>query len=107
MMARKNSVCQIIKTFVTVSTLIALMGGFRIIKATLDDLFGFTRGARDAARPASFTDGLITLDIIDEIRDIDLHGGLLSEIVEWDGVSIHHPQIHDPGIQYERQVIQH
>jgi len=34
--------------------------------------------------------------------DIDLHGGLLSEIVEWAGVSIYHPQIHDPGIQYER-----
>jgi hypothetical protein len=41
------------------------------------------------------------LSIIDEILDIDLHGGLPSEIVEWDGVSIHHPQIHDPGIQYE------
>ena len=44
----------------------------------------------------------VTLDIIDEMFDIDLHDGLLSETVEWDGVSIHHPQIHDPGIQYER-----
>jgi hypothetical protein len=47
----------------------------------------------------------VTLDIIDEMFDIDLHDGLLSEAVEWDGVSIHHPQIHDPGIQYERQSV--
>ena len=30
----------------------------------------------------------VTLDIIDEMFDIDLHDGLLSETVEWDGVSI-------------------
>jgi hypothetical protein len=30
--------------------------------------------------------------------------GLLSGIVEWDVVSLHHPQFHDPGIQYERTV---
>jgi hypothetical protein len=47
----------------------------------------------------------VTLDIIDEMFDIDLHDGLLSETVEWDGVSIHHPQIHDPGIEYERQSV--
>jgi hypothetical protein len=27
--------------------------------------------------------------------------GLLSGIVEWDVVSLHYPQFHDPGIQYE------
>ena len=84
-------------------TLIALTGRFRVIKAALDDLVGLTRWAGDTIWPAQLMDGLITLDIIDKILDIDLHGGLLSEIVEWDGVSIHHPQIHDPGIQYERR----
>src|SRR5262252_7771534 len=103
MMSGKDGVSQIIKAFVTVVTLIALPGGFRVIKAALDDLGGLTRWAGDTIWPAQLTDGLITLDIIDEILDIDLHGGLLSEIVEWDGVSIHHPQIHDPGIQYERE----
>ena len=101
-MSGKDGVGQIIKAFVTVVTLIALTGRLRVIKAALDDLVGFTRWAGDTIWPAQLTDGLITLDIIDEIRDIDLHGGLLSEIVAWDGVSIHHPQIHDPGIQYER-----
>ena len=52
MMAGKNGVRQIIKTCVTVGTLIALTGGFRVIKAALDDLFGLTRGARDAIWPA-------------------------------------------------------
>src|SRR5215470_3449337 len=102
MMSGKDGVGQIIKAFVTVVTLIALTGRLRVIKAALDDLVGLTRWAGDTIWPAQLTDGLITLDIIDEILDIDLHGGLLSEIVEWDGVSIHHPQIHDPGIQYER-----
>jgi hypothetical protein len=46
---------------------------FRIIKAALDDLYGLTRGARDALWLAQLADGLITLDIIDEILDIDLH----------------------------------
>ena len=101
-MSGKDGVRQIIKAFVTVVTLRALTGRLRVIKAALDDLVGLTRWAGDTIWPAQLTDGLITLDIIDEIRDIDLHGGLLSEIVEWDGVSIHHPQIHDPGIQYER-----
>src|SRR4029077_4036321 len=101
MMSGKDGVGQIIKACVTVVTLIALTGRLRVIKAALDDLVGLTRWAGDTIWPAQLTDGLITLDIIDEILDIDLHGGLLSEIVEWDGVSIHHPQIHDPGIQYE------
>ena len=65
-----------------VVTLIALTGRLRVIKAALDDLVGLTRWAGDTIWPAQLTDGLITLDIIDEILDIDLHGGLLSEIVE-------------------------
>src|SRR2546428_12125259 len=102
MMSGKDGVSQIIKAFVSVVTLIALTGRLRVIKAALDDLVGLTRWAGDTIWPAQLTDGLITLDIIDEMLDIDLHGGLLSEIVEWAGVSIYHPQIHDPGIQYER-----
>src|SRR5712691_235969 len=65
MMARKASV--------TVVTLVALTGGFRVIKTTLDDLFGLTRGAGDTVRPASFAYGLITLNLIDQILDVDLH----------------------------------
>src|SRR6266581_1691251 len=103
MMSGKDGVGQIIKACVTVMTLIALTGRLRVIKAALDDLVGLTRWAGDTIWPAQLTDGLITLDIIDEMLDIDLHGGLLSEIVEWAGVSIYHPQIHDPGIQYERR----
>src|SRR5262245_62022952 len=72
-MAGKNSVGQIIKACVTVVTLIALTSGFRIVKATLDEVVRRTRGARNAIRPAQLADGLITLDIIDEMRDVDLH----------------------------------
>jgi Cell Wall Hydrolase len=74
MMARKDGVSQIIEACVTVGTLVALTGGFRVIKAALDDVFGLTRWAFDAIWPAQFADGLITLHIIDEILDIDLHG---------------------------------
>ena len=73
MMARKDGVGQIIKASVTVVTLVALTGGFRVIKTTLDDLFGLTRGAGDTVRPASFAYGLITLNLIDQILDVDLH----------------------------------
>jgi hypothetical protein len=38
MMSGNNRVSQIIKACITVMTLIALTGGFRVIKATLDDL---------------------------------------------------------------------
>src|SRR5262249_58799762 len=69
----KNSVGQIIKALVTVVTLIALPGGFRVIKATLDDLCRLTRGARNAVWPAQLADGLITLPLIDQLLDIDLH----------------------------------
>jgi len=71
-MSCKNGVSQIIKAFVTVGTLIALTCGFRVIKAALDDLFGLTRWALDAVGPAQLADGLITLNIIDQILDIDL-----------------------------------
>src|SRR2546428_11294887 len=74
MMSGKNGVGQIIKACVTVVTLIALTSWFRVITATLDDVLRLTRGARDALRPAQLADGLITLDIIDEILDVDLHG---------------------------------
>src|SRR5262249_43795117 len=73
MMASKNSVGQIIKALVTVVTLIALPGGFRVIKATLDDLCRLTRGARNAVWPSQLADGLITLPLIDQLLDIDLH----------------------------------
>src|SRR5262245_44522898 len=74
MMASKNRVGQIIEAFVTVVTLIALTSRFRVVKATHDDVLRRTRGARDAIRPAQFADGLITLDIINETLDVDLHG---------------------------------
>ena len=52
MMSRKNGVGQIIKACVTGGTLIALTGGFRVIKAALDDLFRLTRGTGDTVWPA-------------------------------------------------------
>jgi len=54
-------------------TFIALTGRFRVIKAALDDLLRLARWTRDALWPAQLTDGLITLDVIDQILDIDLH----------------------------------
>ena len=72
MMSRKNSVCQIIKTFVTVGTLLALTCGFRVIKAALDDLGGLTRWALDAVWPPQLASRLIPLHIIDELLDVDL-----------------------------------
>jgi hypothetical protein len=73
MMAGKDGVGEIIKTCVAVGTLLALTGGFRVVKAALDDLLGLTRGARDAVGPAQLADGLITLHIIDQILDLNLH----------------------------------
>ena len=52
MMAGKDGVGQIIKACVTVTTLIALTYRFRVIKPTLDDLCGLTRGAGDTVWPA-------------------------------------------------------
>ena len=74
MMSSKDSVGQVIKAFVAVAALLALTGRFRVIKATLDDIFGLTRGTHDAVGPAQLADGLIALGIINEIRDVDLHG---------------------------------
>src|SRR5712671_5090737 len=74
MMSSKDGVGQVIKACVTVVALIALTGRFRVINATLDDVFGLPRGTHDAVGPAQLTNRLITLDIIDEILDVDLHG---------------------------------
>ena len=68
-MASKNGVGQIIKALVTVVTLVALTGWLCIIKATLDDLFGCTRGARDSVWPAQLAYRLIALHLIDQILD--------------------------------------
>ena len=51
-MSSKHSVSHIIKAFVTVVTLVALMSGCRVIKAALDDVFALTRGAGDTVWPA-------------------------------------------------------
>jgi hypothetical protein len=59
---------------VTVATLIALTGGFRVITATLDHMLRRTKGTLDAIRPAQRTPRLLTLHIIDELRDVHLHG---------------------------------
>src|SRR2546428_7248466 len=75
MMSRKDGVGQVIKAFVAVVALIALTGRFRVITATLDGVFGLTRGTHDAAGPAQCTNRLITLHIVDKILDVDLHGG--------------------------------
>jgi hypothetical protein len=52
MMSSKDGVGQIIKAFITVVTLVALTGGLRVIKATLDDVFALTRGAGDTVKLA-------------------------------------------------------
>jgi hypothetical protein len=72
MLSGQDGVGHIINACVTVVPRLALTGRFRIIKARRDDLGGFTRGARDAARPASCTDGLITLAVLDEMLAVDL-----------------------------------
>src|SRR6266853_6466373 len=74
MMSSKDGVGQVIKAFVTVVILIALTGRFRVIKAALDHMFRLTRGTLDAIRPAQLTNRLITLHIVDEMLDVNLHG---------------------------------
>src|SRR5215831_11479680 len=74
MVSGKDGVGQIIKASITVVTRIALTCRFCVIKTTLNDLFGLTRGTRDAIGPAQRTHSLITLHIIDEMLDVDLHG---------------------------------
>jgi len=52
----------------------ALPVGFRVLNAALADVCGLTRGVEDTIWPASFADRLITLTIIDEKLEVDLHG---------------------------------
>src|SRR5215471_13251823 len=73
MMSSEDGVGQIIKTFVTVVTFIALTSWFRVIKATLHNLCRLTRGTHNAVGPAQLTNRLITLHLVDEILDVDLH----------------------------------
>ena len=81
-MSCENGICQIIKACVTVMTLIALTGRFRVIQTALDDVCGQTRGAFDAVRPAQLAHCLIALTIIDQILDIDLH--CWTPVMGWD-----------------------
>ena len=74
MMSSKDRVGQIIKAFITVVTLVTLTRRFCIIKAAFDHMLRLTRGTLDAIRPAQLTHRLITLHIIDELRDVNLHG---------------------------------
>src|SRR5215831_18672726 len=74
MLSSKDGVGQVIKACVTVVTLIALTGRLRVIKAALDHMFRRTRGTLDAIRPAQLTNCLITLHLVDELRDVHLHG---------------------------------
>src|SRR5215510_5430942 len=74
MMSGKDRIGQIIKACVTVVTLIALTSRFCIIKATLNNALRCTRGTHDAIGPAQLTNSLITLHLVDEICDVDLHG---------------------------------
>ena len=74
-MSSEDRVGQVIKTFVTVVTFIALTGRFGVIKAALDNMLRLTRRALDTIGPAQLTNGLITLHIIDKILDVDLHAG--------------------------------
>src|SRR5467141_2407413 len=73
MMSCKDGVRHIIKALVAVVTYIALTSRLRVIKATLDDVFGLTGGAGDALWPAQCAYRLIPLHIIDEMLDVDLH----------------------------------
>ena len=65
MMASKNGVGHIIKACETVVTLVALTNWLRVIKATLDDLLRFTRGALNSVWPTQLADCLIALHIIE------------------------------------------
>src|SRR5262249_3399748 len=53
--------------------LITLTRGFRVIKATLDDVLRLTRWTCYTVWPAQLPDSLITLHLIDQMLDIDLH----------------------------------
>src|SRR5213594_3277235 len=73
MMSSKDRVGQIIKAFITVVTLITLTSRFCIIKAAFDHMLRRTRGTCDAVGPAQLTNGLITLHVINEMLDVNLH----------------------------------
>src|SRR5438876_11377346 len=73
MMSSKDRVGQIIKAFITVVTLITLTSRFCIIKAAFDHMLRLTRGTCDAVGPAQLTNGLITLHVINEMLDVNLH----------------------------------
>jgi hypothetical protein len=77
----------------TVGTLIALPGRFRVITAALNNLCGLTSWARDAVWPAQIADSLITWNSIDELLDIALHRWTPVRVWKWDVISVHHPQI--------------
>src|SRR5437016_6287178 len=109
-----KSLRQIIKAFMTVATLIALPGRFRVITAARDDLGGLTRGALDTLWPAQLADGLITRHLIDQMPDIDLHHGTpvrdgemgcgkctpSSHLRPWNPTCAHsHPVIRSPAMQ--------
>src|SRR5438128_890266 len=73
MMSSKDRVGQIIKAFITVVTRITLTSRFCIIKAAFDHMLRLTRGTCDAVGPAQLTNGLITLHVINEMLDVNLH----------------------------------
>src|SRR5438105_15966666 len=73
MMSSKDRVGQIIKSFITVGTLITWTSRFCIIKAAFDHMLRLTRGTCDAVGPAQLTNGLITLHVINEMLDVNLH----------------------------------
>src|SRR5712691_1930040 len=73
MMSSKDRVGPIIKAFITVVTLITLTSRFCIIKAAFDHMLRLTRRTCDAIGPAQLTNGLITLHVIDEMLDVNLH----------------------------------
>src|SRR5215510_16318552 len=73
MMSCKKSVGAVIKTGVTGVIRIALTGQLRIIQAARDHVLGLPRWICHAIGPTQRTDGLRTLDVIDQSRDVDLH----------------------------------
>jgi len=72
-MSSKDRVGPIIKAFITVVTLLTLTSRFCIITAAFDHRLRRTRGTCDAIGPAQLTNGLITLHVIDEMLDVNLH----------------------------------
>jgi len=71
--SRKDGVGPIVKAVVTVVTCVALTAGCLGVKAALDDVCGRTRRAGDTVRPTSCAYRLLTLHLINAMRDGDLH----------------------------------